>query len=78
MTGTREWEYIKYLKPIVSLKNFSRFKISMTTNKLSYFKNILLSTHKYSHAYINTFLKYDNTYKTHFYNSLLRCLENNM
>ena len=24
MTGTREWEYIKYPKPIVSLKNFSR------------------------------------------------------
>ena len=22
MTGTREWEYIKYPKPIVSLKNF--------------------------------------------------------
>ena len=61
MTGTREWEYINYPKPIVSLKNFSRFKISMTTNKLSYFKNILLSTHKYSHAYINTFLNYDNT-----------------
>ena len=26
MTGTREWEYIKYPKPIVSLKNFSRNK----------------------------------------------------
>ena len=26
MTGTREWEYIKYPKPIVSLKNFSRIK----------------------------------------------------
>ena len=22
MTGTREWEYIKYPKPIVNLKNF--------------------------------------------------------
>ena len=30
MTGTREWEYIKYPKPIVSLKNFSRNK---TLNK---------------------------------------------
>ena len=26
MTGTREWEYIKYPKPIVSLKKFSRNK----------------------------------------------------
>ena len=26
MTGTREWEYIKYPKPIVSLENFSRLK----------------------------------------------------
>ena len=26
MTGTREWEYIKYPKPIVSLENFLRLK----------------------------------------------------
>ena len=26
MTGTREWEYIKYPKPIVSLENFFAIK----------------------------------------------------
>ena len=26
MTDTREWEYIKYPKPIISLKNFARNK----------------------------------------------------
>ena len=31
MTGTREWEYIKYPKPIVSLENFSRINTSITT-----------------------------------------------
>ena len=37
MTGTREWEYIKYPKPIVSLDNFSRIKtLTITIIKLHF------------------------------------------
>ena len=38
MTGTREWEYIKYPKPIVSLKKFSRFKTFISSIIKPYFK----------------------------------------
>ena len=37
MTGTREWEYIKYPKSIVSLDNFSRIKtLTITIIKLHF------------------------------------------
>ena len=39
MTGTREWEYIKYPKPLVSLKNFSRIKTLTTHNSYSHLKH---------------------------------------
>ena len=38
MTGTIECEYIKYPKPIVSLKNFSRIKTLITHITWTYFK----------------------------------------
>ena len=34
MTGTREWEYIKYPKPIVSLKNFFANKNINNSHKI--------------------------------------------
>ena len=40
MTGTREWDYIKYPKPIVSLKNFFFRGIKHLTNAIINIPNI--------------------------------------
>ena len=88
MTGTREWEYIRYPKLIVSLKNFSRIKILISSIIKPYFENISSLILKISSCILKTILKYNNTYliinqnyntdKIHFYNSLLWCLEFNI
>ena len=68
MTGTMEWKYIKYSKPIVSLKNFSRNKtLNKCNNKhtkpkchvikyillISLFKNITISLIKCNYIKCN-------------------------
>ena len=64
MTGTKEWEYIKYPKPIVSLKNFSRIKKLITTSIYSNFRIFsyqfisIIIVQKKKNNYNNTTLKY--------------------
>ena len=64
VTGTREWEYIKYPKPIVSLKNFLRNKT---------YNNAIIKYHINIHVIKIQHFKYNNNAtKILFYTVLLR------